>query len=87
MSQVSQAHTTQHKKKPKEWYKQTREDVLAKLVSSKNGLDLQEVKARQEKYGPNKLAQKKKESSFFSFRFSSIQSLCKNYAKLDNRRT
>lgn len=42
-------------------------DTLSKFKTSENGLDENEVKKRQEKYGPNELAEQKAKSPIFLF--------------------
>jgi Ca2+-transporting ATPase len=68
MSKLSQAKTIrEYKKEDKKWYSLNQDDILKKLETSKFGLDQEEVKKRQEKYGLNKLPEVKKESKLSIF--------------------
>jgi len=60
MSNLSQFHQARQNKDAHKWHAMTSDDVLAKLASSKNGLNEEEVKKRREKYGPNKLPENRR---------------------------
>ena len=51
----------------KKFYTQSSEEVLRQLNANPNGLSAEEVKRRQEKYGPNKLKEAEKASWFQRF--------------------
>ncbi len=51
----------------KKYYKESVEQILNELESNKNGLTEKEIKLRLEKYGSNKLEEKKKKSSIIKF--------------------
>ena len=51
----------------KKFYTQSSEEVLRQLNAGVNGLTAEEVKRRQEKYGPNKLKEAEKATWFQRF--------------------
>lgn len=51
----------------KNWHDQTKEQVLSELETGTDGLDEDEVRRRQETYGPNRLPQAEQRSLFMRF--------------------
>ena len=51
----------------KSWYRQTAEETIKELNSSREGLSADEVTRRLEQYGPNKLVEKAKKGPISMF--------------------